>query len=93
MELRDTNQKLLPRAGKWRAVITGYGLDDDGHFRLTTGDGFRLVGGSESSHKAMSGIMDHIQSELARQGLALDRLTREQAEEVNRMLESMGDRA
>ncbi len=38
----------------YRRVLTGFGFDHkDGHVRLTKGENFRLLGGSEETHEEM----------------------------------------
>ncbi|MDD5436339.1 MAG: hypothetical protein PHX20_02230 [Candidatus Omnitrophica bacterium] len=38
----------------YRKILLGLGLDSkDGHVRITKGDNFRLVGGSEETHEMM----------------------------------------
>ena len=39
---------------KHKAALLGLGLDnDDGHVRVTRGENFHLVGGSEQTHESM----------------------------------------
>lgn len=55
-----------------RALLLGLGLDgDDGHFRLTKGPDFRLLGGSEGTHARMLEHAMRLQDELQRIGRTL----------------------
>lgn len=75
-------------AGKGRAVITGYGLDDaGGHARVTTGEGFHLTGGSEATHREMQERMFRIKAELERRGLSLENASRSDAEEIRMVVD------
>ena len=47
-----TKKKKKPAPG---AALLGLGFDnDDGHKRITTGDEFAIVGGSEQTHERMT---------------------------------------
>ena len=37
-----------------RNMLLGIGLDSDGHKRITTGENFKLIGGSEETHEVMT---------------------------------------
>jgi hypothetical protein len=51
----------------------GVGLDpDQGHRRVTTGDNFLLVGGSERTHEHMIETSLHVNEELEKRGKTLD---------------------
>ncbi|MHC4944733.1 MAG: hypothetical protein ACYTG7_17085 [Planctomycetota bacterium] len=51
------------------SFLLGVGLDnDDGHVRITKGDDFHLVGGSEKTHYKMQDKMLEISEDLARRG-------------------------
>ena len=52
--------------------LLGIGLDgEDGHRRVTTGDHFILVGGSEQTHEQMIDTAIHLNEELQRRGKTL----------------------
>jgi hypothetical protein len=79
------------RTRSGRALLVGYGLDDDdGHLRVTRTDCARLLGGSEATHAEMRSRADRILTELGRQGYSLDSITREQLAEVRRIVERFG---
>ena len=52
---------------KKRALLLGLGLDgEDGHTRVTTGENFALIGGSEDTHGQMQEKTIRFNEELAR---------------------------
>lgn len=71
---------------KRKAAILGIGLDSDGHKRLTKGDNFTLVGGTEETHEAMTEKAIKINEKLKARGKQLETVSREEftdiAEEV-----------
>ena len=70
-----------------RAVLVGRGLDEDGgHVRITLSDGMRLVGGSEGTHAKMQQQAMRLRDELKRRGLRLGTATREEYEEISRIV-------
>lgn len=66
------------RKGKKRKKVEvvgflGVGLDgDEGHRRVTTGENFLLVGGSESTHEQMIDSAVHVNEELEKRGKRLE---------------------
>ena len=63
----------------------GIGLDDaEGHRRITTGDHFVLVGGSESTHDRMIDTAVQVSEELHRQGKQLADATPEELRDLFR---------
>lgn len=82
----------LVRTGKGRAVLVGYGLDDvDGHVRFTRSSEYELLGGSETTHAAMQAKAREIQDRLGAMGYALDSITREQIDDVRRIVDAICD--
>ena len=70
MRTADEQQKM--------AMMLGVGLDgQDGHKRVTRGDNFCLVGGSEETHEAMTETAVKINEKLARKGKHLSEVSRE----------------
>ena len=53
-----------------KAMMLGLGLDSDGHKRVTRGDNFALVGGTEETHDGMVEKAVKINEKLARKGKA-----------------------
>ena len=55
-----------------RAMLLGLGFDNrDGHKRVTRGDNFCLVGGSEETHERMTETAIKVNEKLARRGKKL----------------------
>ena len=80
----------MPTARKGRALLWGFGLDPDGgHYRFTMNDQCRFLGGTLETHRAMQTRAEEIVREFSRRGYSLDNLTRDQAEEMARLLEEM----
>lgn len=49
--------------------LLGIGLDaDDGHKRVTKGEGFLLAGGSEATHERMTGAVVRTVEDLGKKG-------------------------
>lgn len=65
--------------GKRDAMMLGVGLDGkDGHKRVTKGENFCLIGGSEETHEAMTETAVKINEKLARRGKKLADVSREE---------------
>ena len=80
----DKNEKTR------RAMLLGVGLDNrDGHRRVTRGDNFCLVGGSEETHDRMTETVVRFNERLTRRGKELHELSRE---EFNDMMQEAADR-
>lgn len=69
---------------KPRAVMLGIGLDSDGHKRVTTGENFALVGGSEETHEAMTEKVIKINERLKSQGKQLDNISGREFDDIAR---------
>ena len=68
---------------KKKAVLLGVGLDNtDGHTRVTTGENFKLVGGSEETHGVMQEQAIKMNEQLARRGKTLDSVGAEEFHEI-----------
>ena len=74
----------VPQKKKRKAVILGVGLDSDGHKRVTTGDNFALVGGSEETHERMTEKAIKINEKLKERGKQLEEVTREEFDDIAR---------
>ena len=60
-------------------MLLGVGLDNqDGHKRITKGDNFCLVGGSEETHEIMTETAVKFNEKLSRKGKTLDDLSRDE---------------
>ena len=65
-----------------KAMLLGVGLDSDGHKRITKGDNFAMVGGTEETHDGMVEKAVKINEKLARKGKNLNNVTREEFDDV-----------
>jgi len=76
----------MAHAGKKKArrkgMILGLGLDSDGHKRLTTGENFMLMGGTEETHEIMTEKVIKINEKLSAAGKALEEVSREEFDEI-----------
>lgn len=67
------------------AMLLGMGFDNaDGHRRITRGDNFCLVGGSEETHERMTETTVKFNEKLARKGKHLSELSREEFQDMMR---------
>jgi hypothetical protein len=71
-----------PQKKKKTALMLGIGLDSDGHKRVTTGENFALVGGSEETHQTMTEKAIKINEKLAAKGKRLEEVSREEFEDI-----------
>jgi len=68
---------------KRKKILLGVGLDNkDGHTRVTSGDNFQLVGGSEETHGVMQEKAIKLNEQLKRRGKTLDSVGREEFHEI-----------
>ena len=66
-----------------KAWLLGLGLDNrDGHTRVTTGENFNLVGGSEETHSLMQEKAIKMNEHLKSRGKTLDEVSREEFHEI-----------
>ncbi|MBI5381502.1 MAG: hypothetical protein HZA31_06340 [Opitutae bacterium] len=73
-----TKKKRKPRAG-----LLGVGLDnEDGHKRITTGEKFLLVGGSEETHTRMTETVVKTFEELKRRDKQLESVEPKELAEI-----------
>lgn len=76
-------------SGTQRKIVRllGVGFDaDDGHVRITTGDQFDVLMGSDESHEYITGLIRRIEEELEKRGLKLDELSPEEFSEIVKTL-------
>jgi hypothetical protein len=72
---------VLPGGGaeKNKALLLGMGFDNkDGHKRMTKGDNFCLVGGSEETHEKMTETAIKFNEKLKSRGKALEEISKEE---------------
>ncbi len=62
--------------------MLGVGLDSDGHKRLTTGENFALVGGSEETHEQMTEKAVKINEKIKSRGKQLEEVSREEFDDI-----------
>jgi hypothetical protein len=75
--------KKKSKTTKKKAWLLGLGLDNkDGHTRITSGQNFRLIGGSEETHNVMQEKAVKLNEQLKRRGKTLDSVTREEFHEI-----------
>ncbi len=61
------------------AMLLGLGLDNrDGHQRITRGDNFCLVGGSEETHDRMTETAVKFNEKLSKRGKSLQELSKDE---------------
>jgi hypothetical protein len=66
-----------------KAWLLGVGLDNkDGHVRLTRGENFRLVGGSEETHTVMQEKAVKFNEKLRERGRRLEEISREEFRDI-----------
>lgn len=65
------------------AALLGVGLDnDDGHKRITTGEKFAIVGGSERTHERMTETVVKTFEELKHRGKQLEQVETAELAEI-----------
>jgi hypothetical protein len=67
---------------KARSVMFGLGLDSDGHKRVTTGENFALIGGTEETHEAMTEKVIKINERLKSRGKQLDNVSSKEFDDI-----------
>jgi hypothetical protein len=82
---------MRPAQKAVRRVVTGIigiGLDTtDGHSRVTHGDAFFLIGGSEDTHRILQRKVQRFCDELARRQISLEDATDAQIEEIRTLMD------
>ncbi len=80
-------------SGTKRKIIRllGVGFDaEDGHVRITTGDKFDVIMGSDESHDYIANLIRRIEDELDAQGLNLDELSPEKFSDIVKSVQYNG---
>jgi len=71
------------KAEEKKAWLLGMGLDGkDGHLRITRGDNFHLVGGSQETHGTMQEKALRFNEKLKGRGRRLEEISREEFREI-----------
>jgi hypothetical protein len=66
-----------------KAWLLGLGLDnEDGHTRITSGENFKLLGGSEETHGVMQEKAVRMNEHLKKRGKKLSEISREEFHEI-----------
>jgi len=82
VKLRRGEAQKKPARNR-RALLLGLGLDNrDGHVRVTRGENFRLIGGSEETHETMQEKALKFNEELAKRGKRLEEISRQEFVEI-----------
>ena len=69
-------EKPEKRKKKTKAVMLGVGLDNkDGHTRVTKGENFCLLGGSEETHERMTETAIKVNEKLQAKGKRLEEVS------------------
>jgi hypothetical protein len=76
-----------------KGLILGLGLDSDGHKRLTTGQNFVLMGGTQETHEVMTEKVIKINEKLNSSGKRLEDVSREEFEEIAHSVGLQPDKA
>lgn len=66
---------------RWAAML-GVGFDDDGHRRITRGENFLLLGGSEETHERMQETALEINERLEKRGKRLEDASPEELRDI-----------
>jgi phosphopantothenate synthetase len=70
----------MPEANRKKVIrLLGVGFDaDDGHIRITKGDNYDVLMGSEESHEYIQQLIQKIEAELKARGMTLDDMSPEE---------------
>jgi hypothetical protein len=67
---------------KRKARILGIGLDSDGHKRITSGENFTLLGGTEETHENMTESVIKLNEKLKSRGKKLETVSSQEFEDI-----------
>jgi hypothetical protein len=65
-----------------KAAMLGIGLDSDGNKRITTGENFALIGGTEETHEVMVEKTMKINEKLKSRGKRLETVSSEEFDDI-----------
>ncbi|MBO4544544.1 MAG: hypothetical protein IKW70_09685 [Verrucomicrobia bacterium] len=65
-----------------RNVLLGFAFDSDGHKRITTGENFKLIGGTQETHEEMTEKAIKINEKLSRRGKTLDNVSKAEFDDI-----------
>jgi hypothetical protein len=84
----DTRRNENREREETSTFLLGIGLDrDKGEFRVTRGQDFQILGGSERTHRRMQEKIMHLEEELARDGRSISGLKPDDYNEVTEFLQ------
>lgn len=63
-------------------MMLGVGLDSDGHKRVTTGENFALVGGTQETHEVMTEKVIKINEKLTARGKTLETVSSKEFDDM-----------
>ena len=67
---------------KRKAALLGVALDSDGHKRITKGDNFLLVGGTQETHEVMTEKTIKLNEKLKARGQRLETVSKEEFDDI-----------
>ena len=67
---------------KPKAILLGLGLDSDGHKRITTGDNFELIGGTQETHEQMTEGVIKLNEKMKARGKQLETVSPEEFADI-----------
>ena len=74
---------MLDKSKKKRpATLLGVGFDSDGHKRITKGENFTLVGGTQETHEVMTEKAIKFNEKLKARGKRLENVSHEEFEDI-----------
>jgi hypothetical protein len=74
---------MLPKKEAKKALILGVGLDnEDGHVRITRGENFHLLGGSQETHGTMQEKAVKFNEKLKARGRRLEEVSKEEFRDI-----------
>ena len=80
---KDSSKPVRKKRQQKVSGIVGLGLDnEDGHKRITTGEKFLLVGGSQETHERMTETMVKTFEELKRRDKVLEKVDPRELSEI-----------
>jgi hypothetical protein len=74
----SSKRRSQPKPG----VLYGVGMDTDGHKRVTKGEGFELMGGTEETHDQMTEKAIKISEKLKKKGKSMGDVGPDEFEEI-----------
>ena len=76
MKLNKKGKDKKPSKKNAKALLLGLGLDNkDGHLRVTSGENFKLIGGSADTHEMMQEKAVKFNEELSKRGKRLEEIS------------------